>query len=121
MTHSTRNKLIRSLFTLTSLTMLCFVNGPVLAEEDEDSLLEEVTVTASRLRQSGYESPTPVTVLGVEDMQVRGTTNVADIINEVPAFTPTLTPQSTVLSSRQNGVNGLDLRGLGPNRNPPLS
>jgi len=117
MTHSIRNKLIRSLFTWASLTMLCFVNGPVLAEEDEDSLLEEVTVTASRLRQSGFDAPTPVTVLGVEDMQVRGTTNVADIINEVPAFTPSLTPQSTVINTRQNGVNGLDLRGLGMNRN----
>lgn len=117
MIHSTRNKLFHSLFTLASLTTLCFVSGPVLAEEDEDSLLEEVTVTASRLRHSGYEAPTPVTVLGVEDMQVRGTTNVADLINEVPAFTPTLTPQSTVINTRQNGVNGLDLRGLGMNRN----
>ncbi len=117
MTHSTRNKLIRSLFTLVSLTMLSFVYGPVLAEEDEDGLLEEVTVTASRLRQTGFEAPTPVTVLQAADMQVRGTTNVADIINEVPAFTPTLTPQSTVLNTRQNGVNGLDLRGLGMNRN----
>ncbi|MEE8340312.1 MAG: TonB-dependent receptor [Xanthomonadales bacterium] len=117
MTHSTRNKLIQTLCILTLLALLGLVNGPVLAQEDEDSLLEEVTVTASRLRQSGFDAPTPVTVLGVEDMQVRGTTNVADIINEVPAFTPTLTPQSTVLNSRQNGVNGLDLRGLGPNRN----
>lgn len=117
MTHSTRNKLIQTLCILTLLALLGLVNGPVLAQEDEDSPLEEVTVTASRLRQSGFDTPTPVTVLGAEDMQVRGTTNVADIINEVPAFTPTLTPQSTVLNSRQNGVNGLDLRGLGPNRN----
>ena len=109
-------KLIRSLFILTSLTALCFVNGPVLAEEEGD-LLEEVTVTASRLRQTGYESPTPVTVLSSEDMEVRGTTNVADIINEGPAFTPSLTPESTILNSRQSGVNGLDLRGLGTNRN----
>ena len=111
-------KLIRSLFILASLTMLCFVDGSVLAEEDEGDLLEEVTVTASRLRQSsGYEAPTPVTVLGSEDMEVRGTTNVADIINEGPAFTPSLTPESTILNSRQSGVNGLDLRGLGTNRN----
>ncbi len=57
MTHSTCNKLIRSLFTPAPLIMLCFVNGPVLAEEDEDGLLEEVTVTASRLRQSGFDAP----------------------------------------------------------------
>jgi len=111
-------KLIRSFFILASLTMLCLLTGPVLAEEDEGALLEEVTVTASRLRQSsGYEAPTPVTVLDSEDMEVRGTTNVADIINEGPAFTPSLTPESTILNSRQSGVNGLDLRGLGTNRN----
>ncbi len=121
MTHSSCEKIIQKLCLLVLLTMPAFVNGPVLAQEgedeDEDSLLEEVIVTASRLRQTGFEAPTPVTVLSAEDMLVRGTTNVADIINEVPAFTPTLTPQSTVLSSRQNGVNGLDLRGLGMNRN----
>jgi iron complex outermembrane receptor protein len=116
MTHK-GTKLTRLLFFLASLTMLCFVNGPVLAEDDEGDLLEEVTVTASRLRQTGYEAPTPVTVLSAEDMEVRGTTNVADIINESPAFTPSLTPDSTILNSRQSGVNGLDLRGLGTNRN----
>ena len=117
MTHSTLDKPVRTLCVFTLLNMLSLISGPVLAQEDEDSLLEEVTVTASRLKETGFEAPTPVTVLGAEDMQVRGITNVADIINEVPAFTPTLTPQSTVLSTRQNGVNGLDLRGLGMNRN----
>ncbi|MEQ8516185.1 MAG: Plug domain-containing protein, partial [Chromatocurvus sp.] len=104
---------------LASLVSICSVGGisgaPIALAQDDT--LEEVTVTASRLRQSGYEAPTPVTTLDSDDMEVRGTTNIADIINELPGFTGSLTPTSTTVNSRQNGANALDLRGLGPNRN----
>ncbi|WP_411818656.1 TonB-dependent receptor plug domain-containing protein [Hyphococcus sp. DH-69] len=81
------------------------------AEEDE------ITVTASRIRTDGFMAPTPVTVLGENQIKARGTTNIANIINESPAFTGSATSTSTVLNSRLNGVNAVDLRGLGVNRN----
>ncbi len=114
-------KLIRSVGMLTLLAAFSVLSGPVLvqgAAEESETLLEEVTVSASRLRQvTGYESPTPVTMLTTQDMEARGSTNIADLINEVPSFSGTMTPTSTVLNSRQNGRNGLDIRGLGTNRN----
>ncbi|WP_417458970.1 TonB-dependent receptor [Kordiimonas sp.] len=78
---------------------------------------EEIVVSSSRIKKSGFEAPTPVTVLGSEDMQARGATNVADIVNELPGFTGTVTPTATVLNSRGSATNVLDLRGLGGNRN----
>jgi len=86
---------------------------------DEASTLEldEITVSASRIKKSGFEAPNPVTVVGADDMEARGTVNVADIINELPAFNATITPASTNLNSRDNGTNTLDLRGIGTNRN----
>ncbi|MBL8646220.1 MAG: TonB-dependent receptor, partial [Sphingosinicella sp.] len=86
------------------------------AQADTDADSEIITVTGTRLKVN-FEAPTPVLALGTELIDQRGTTNVANVINEIPAFTGTLTPSSTTLNSRQNGVNVVDLRGLGPNRN----
>lgn len=95
----------------------------VLAAEQTDASsatvgeLEEVTVTGSRIEHSGFQAPTPVSVLDAAQVEERGATNIANVINEIPAFTGTLTPASTGLNSRQNGVNAVDLRGIGSNRN----
>lgn len=82
------------------------------AEEVDDA---EITVTATRVK-TGFEAPTPVTAVSLDDLQARGTVNVADFLNEIPSFTPTTTPASTSLLSRENGSNTLDLRGIGANR-----
>ena len=94
----------------------------VAAEQSDASstnigALEEVTVTGSRIEHSGFQAPTPVAVLDASQVEDRGATNIANVINEIPAFTGTITPASTGLNSRQNGVNAVDLRGLGTNRN----
>lgn len=82
------------------------------AAEDEGL----ITITGSRIK-GNFEAPTPVLAIGTELIDQRGTTNIANVLNEIPAFTGTLTPASTNLNSRQNGVNVVDLRGLGTNRN----
>ncbi len=84
----------------------------------EDAAADDglITVTGSRIK-GNFEAPTPVLSIGTELIDQRGTTNVANVLNEIPAFTGTLTPASTNLNSRQNGVNVVDLRGLGTNRN----
>lgn len=84
------------------------------AQATEDDGL--ITITGSRIK-GNFEAPTPVLAIGTELIDQRGTTNVANVLNEIPAFTGTLTPASTNLNSRQNGVNVVDLRGLGTNRN----
>lgn len=89
--------------------------GQAAAQDAEDAEQAEITVTATRVK-TGFEAPTPVTAIGLEDLQARGTVNVADFLNEIPSFTPTTTPATTSLSSRENGNNTLDLRGIGANR-----
>ena len=84
---------------------------------DPGDTLEELTVTASRIEHAGFQAPTPVSVLDASQIEQRGATNIANVINEIPAFTGSITPASTGLNSRQNGVNAVDLRGLGTNRN----
>ena len=80
--------------------------------------VEEVVVTGSRVVRDGYEAPTPVTVIGIEALQTGATANIADAIAQLPALANAQSPQSGAinLSTGQNGVNGLNLRGMGTTR-----
>jgi len=80
--------------------------------------VEEIVVTGSRIVRDGYEAPTPVSVIGVEQMQNQATSNLADFVNTLPSLAASATPQSgaaTVTSGRA-AVNSLNLRGLGSER-----
>jgi len=76
----------------------------------------DITVTGSRIARDGSSAPTPVTVLGSDYMNQRGQTNVADALNELPAFRPAQTPQGSSNRSQIAGSNFVDLRGLGSSR-----
>lgn len=92
-------------------------DSPAANSADPGDTLEELTVTGSRIEHGGFKAPTPVSVLDASQVEERGATNIANVINEIPAFTGSITPASTGLNSRQNGINAVDLRGLGTNRN----
>lgn len=73
-----------------------------------------IVVTGTRIA-SGFDAPTPVSVMGAERLAERGASNIGDALNELPAFRSTQTPASTGLSAAAGYVGGriLDLRGLG--------
>lgn len=111
---------------LGSATLLAFASlaaGTAFAQEQQAApagdVLQEITVTGSRIaRADGYEAPTPVSVLGAEDLNKMATTTIADSVNRLPAFTGSQTPRnrSSNISSGTAGTNLLNLRGLGANR-----
>lgn len=80
--------------------------------------LQQVLVTGSRIARSGFEAPTPVTVIGEEQIHAAGRENLADFVNELPALVGSSTPQNSNLSfsNGQAGINALNLRSLGPVR-----
>lgn len=73
-----------------------------------------IVVTGTRIA-SGFDAPTPVSVLGADRLAERGAGNIGDALNELPAFRSTQTPASTGLSAAAGYIGGriLDLRGLG--------
>lgn len=77
--------------------------------------LEEVVVTGSRITRNGYDTPTPVTVVGEEDLQSSGRSNVADFVNELPSISGSSSPATSnrSLSSGAAGISSVNLRGLG--------
>ena len=83
-----------------------------------DEKFEEIVVTGSRVVRDGYEAPTPVTVIGAEALQDSAKTNLADVLNNLPAFQGSnrLANASANLSGAQAGSSSLNLRGIGPER-----
>ncbi len=93
--------------------------GPVLAQdqqesEDSDALLEEVIVTGSRIVSTdGFGRTSPVTVVGMEEIDSFGLTRVEDFLNQLPQIEAS---QTAFISNGSTGTANIDLRGLGPNR-----
>ena len=81
-------------------------------------VVEEVVVTGSRLT-SGFETPTPVTVVTSENLQAAAPNNIADALQQLPALAATAlsTTPATAATGGANGQSLLNLRGLGTNRN----
>jgi outer membrane receptor protein involved in Fe transport len=82
--------------------------------------VETVTVTGSRIGGStGFEAPTPVTVMSADFLKNAAPTNLADALNQLPQFngsTFATTGGGGNASAQSNGQNLLSLRNLGPTR-----
>jgi outer membrane receptor protein involved in Fe transport len=80
--------------------------------------IDEIVVTGSRIVRDGYEAPTPVSVLGAEELDSLNAVNIADAVNILPGFSGSVNPRSSNgnLSSGATGVSQLNLRGMGTNR-----
>jgi iron complex outermembrane recepter protein len=91
---------------------------PVAQSAQESASIDEIIVTGSRVVRDGYEAPTPVTVVGIEQIEAAAPANVADYVNQMPAFG---IPQNTRdggsgVSAGRIGSNNLNLRALGTER-----
>jgi len=113
-----------ALSTASTITLLLAVLAPAHAQStpqaasEEKVNVEEIVVTGSRVVRDGFEAPTPVSVIGVEQFQNSGTPNIADFVNQLPAlaggFTPAVTRKNS--SAGQSGLNTMSLRALGAGR-----
>src|SRR5256885_10101281 len=61
--------------------------------------VEAVTVTGSRISIQGYEAPTPVTVIGAEQLARDAHMNIMDSIIQLPAVGLSETPNNSRLSA----------------------
>jgi len=90
-------------------------DAPPNASQSQPSASElgDVVVTGSRVIRSGFDAPTPTTVLTSEELEQRGAAQIGEFLTEAPAFRATQTPQSNPQSARGAGQYFADLRGLG--------
>ena len=89
----------------------------------EDTTLEEVVVTGSRIVRRDYESQSPIVTINADAFKNNSSVALESTLNQLPQFNPSGNQSS--LSPAQNpfpsatstpGAATLDLRGLGPNR-----
>jgi iron complex outermembrane recepter protein len=107
-------KLTSSAFVLYSAVV---ASQNAFAAQTAEPAVEEVIVTGSRIVRDGYEAPTPLTVVGVEQIQDSGKQNIADTLNLMPVFQGSSTPATTGTGNGgTSGGNNLNLRALGANR-----
>jgi outer membrane receptor protein involved in Fe transport len=84
-------------------------------DEAGDTAVDAVVVTGSRVVRDGYQAPTPVSVVGRDEIQRSATPNIADYVNTLPAVSGSTTPTTTVttVGAGRQGINSLNLRGIG--------
>ena len=102
-----------SLFAMSLPSSQAFAQDADVAD-DED--VEQVIVTGSRIKRAGYDTLQPAVTIDSDFMDDRGFTNVAQGLNEIPAFG---IPGSSDLggqSSQSVGQNFVNAFGLGSQR-----
>ncbi len=122
--HTNRSALsvIRAGASAAALAAAISLAVPAAAQDQpaDDSAAESeseaIVVTGSRIARSGFTAPTPVTVLGEEQIARQGASNISQVLNEIPAFRPQSTPATTAIFVSNLGASTADLRGLGGNR-----
>ena len=78
----------------------------------QDAAQDDIIVTGSQIARSGFDTPTPVTVVGIADFERVSAPNIADALNQLPALKASVTPEATTNLSKLSAGNYLDLRGL---------
>jgi len=80
--------------------------------------LEEVQVTGSRIQRDGMTTPTPVTALSMDDLQVLAPTTLGAAVTQLPQFINSAVPEGAPASgwTGASGASILNLRGVGQNR-----
>ncbi len=91
---------------------------PASAQED---VLEEVTVTGSRILRQDFTANAPIQTVEEELFDQTTSIGVETILNRLPQFVPAVTQFTTTdvqqTATNTVGASTVSLRGLGPNRN----
>ena len=79
----------------------------------DEAAMEEVVVTGSRIARKDFVSSSPVQTVNAEQIQLQGTVNTEQLLNQLPQVVPGLTNTS---NNPGDGSASVDLRGLGAQR-----
>lgn len=79
----------------------------------DTTAVQEIVVTGSRIPQKGLTSVSPVSTVNKQDIQLKGTVNVEDFLNDLPQV---FADQGQYESNGSYGIATVDLRGLGAQR-----
>lgn len=83
----------------------------VVIDNDSDADIEEITVTGSYIRNTTINSASPLSVIGIQDIEDTGNVNIAQVISDLPFISGTV-PRAG-LRGGNAGNTSINIRGLG--------
>jgi outer membrane receptor protein involved in Fe transport len=84
-----------------------------LIDEEEESILEEVVVTGTRIKRRDYTSLSPLTTISREDIEFSGQPTLEEYLNQLPQNQPGFGRTS---NNPGDGTAQINLRNMGPGR-----
>ena len=90
-----------------ALAALCA--APAIAQQENDTIVEQVIVTDARLTKSNILSPGPLIQIGAEETANRGMARIKEIVNLLPDV---FVDQTSQVANGKTGISSLDLRRL---------
>src|SRR5581483_626664 len=96
--YTTKTEVFATVSAVALLTALSLAPQPAHAQAAPQAQaaqapnVEEIVVTGSRIVRNGYEAPTPLTVVGTQELEAAAPQNLADYVNELPALSGSATP-----------------------------
>jgi outer membrane receptor protein involved in Fe transport len=96
-----------------SLAALAAAN-PALAQDD--TAIDEVVVTGSRVIANSTQSPTPLTVVSTEQLKTISSGTIPDALNKLPVFQGSSSPRNQTNSGSNGAGNVISLRNFGAQR-----
>ncbi|MDH4048805.1 MAG: TonB-dependent receptor [Gammaproteobacteria bacterium] len=84
------------------------------AQGTEGEVLEEITVTGSRIIRKDYQSASPISTVDAALFEQTGAPTIETVLNTLPQFVPAITTTSNNPSN--GGQANVSLRGIGTNR-----
>lgn len=132
MTNPRRQSDLASFSSMAALALASLMALPAAAQTDTASPTtvqeappepetsgDDLVVTGTRIQRDGFQAPTPLTVLTLEDIQnTSPTNNIADFVNQLPQLAGSTKPANSRLnlSNGSAGINALNMRNLGEGR-----
>jgi iron complex outermembrane receptor protein len=108
---SARGRLLASTVFCSALLPLA-IAAPVHAQtQQDDTAVEEIVVTGSRIARKDYVAASPIVTVGKAELDRTGAVTVEKLLNQLPQFAPGISDSSNNPSN--NGQANIQLRGLG--------
>ncbi|MCP5146162.1 MAG: TonB-dependent receptor [Gammaproteobacteria bacterium] len=104
---------VRSNLTRTTLGLA--IAAALCSTASAQQGAEEITVTGTRILQSGMDTPVPVTAVQADELAKMSPGTLIESLSQLPQFYGNIEPQQ-IVGGQNSGGASLDLRGAGVNR-----
>lgn len=106
---------------IIAIPMIVGSNQALAQDQDQDAaedeaVVEEIIVTGSRIRRSSFDTVEPSIIIDRALIEKRAVTNIADLLNETPAFGAPAASPNAGQNGFSVGQNIVDFLGLGSQR-----